>query len=201
MADIPEACTPLYRQALGADFDRLPEVLRQFHCVPAGGSAGGMFRVTRGAGPIRDLVASSMRLPPASAAVPVRLQVAAAAGRERWTRDFGAHRLVTEQWMRGELLIEAAGPIRFGFRLSASDGRMLFRMERCWLGAVPIPMFAAPRVSAWVIGEDCAWQIMVQVDVPVLGMIVRYEGELTTDNQQLGTRNQEPSAGCGVPPC
>ncbi|HLJ57548.1 MAG TPA: DUF4166 domain-containing protein [Chthonomonadaceae bacterium] len=176
MPGMPLECASLYRRALGADFDRLPPVLQAFHDLHA--AAKGAFKITRGAGPVRALVANAMRLPPAGDGVPVRLRVEEAAGRERWTRDFGTYRLVTEQWMQGSLLVEAAGPIRFGFRLSAADGQMRFRMERCWLGALPVPMFAAPRVTACVTGLQSTWQVWVQVDVPPLGMIVRYEGEL-----------------------
>jgi hypothetical protein len=186
MPDSEQPRASLYRRALGADYERLPGVLRTFHDLPDGGAAEGTFKITRGRGALRNLVADAMRLPPAAESVLVHLQVVAADGRERWIRDFGAHRLVTEQWMDGDLLVEAAGPIRFLFRLTATEHGMEFDMERCRVATVPLAMAIAPRVSARLRGLATSWQVTVQVDVPILGMVVRYEGEMSPLEPALG---------------
>lgn len=169
----------LYRCAAGETFDRLPAVLRDFHGRPAGGCAEGVLCITRGSGTLRGLCADLMRLPAAGAAVPVKLEVRGLANRERWTRDFGAHRLITEQWHRDGLLIEQAGPMRFGFRLTGDETCMVFDMQRSWLFGLPLPRFLSPRVDAVVTGHgSCAWWTVVNVRVPVFGQVVRYEGEM-----------------------
>ena len=168
----------LYRVTLGDQYDRLPPVLRAFHDLSAGGRAQGDLCITRGVGRLRGLCADLMRLPRAADCVTVRLEVKAARGAERWVRDFGPHRLVTDQWHRNGLLVEAAGPMRFGFRLTASETQMAFTMERCWLLGLPVPVALAPRVSAVVTGRADAWWTVVTVDAPLLGLLARYEGEM-----------------------
>ena len=168
----------LYRLACGDPFNCLPDVLRAFHSLPSGGQARGELTITRGPGRIRGKCADLMRLPPAGEGVAVRLEVQVHAERERWIRDFGAHRLVTEQWCRSGLLVEAAGPMWFGFRLTADETRMEFAMERCWLLGLPLPLFLAPRVDAVVTGRASGWWTVVNVRVPLLGLLARYEGEM-----------------------
>ncbi len=178
MVHEPPERSSLYRRAIGPEFDLLPAVLCRFHDQQDGGAAEGVFRVTRGSGAFRDMVASMMKLPRAGEKVAVTLKVTLEGEAEVWTRRFDSQQLITRQWMDRDLLFEAAGPIQFGFRMSVKAGRMLFDMEQCRLLGARIPLFAAPRVSAVVEGRQAAWHCCVEVSVPVLGMLVRYEGEM-----------------------
>jgi hypothetical protein len=169
----------LYRRAIGPAFDRLPAVLCQFHDLPCGGCAEGTFRVTRGPGMVRDALATIMKLPRAGEKVAVTLRVTVSEEGERWVRHFDSQVLTTRQWIDGDLLYEAAGPLQFGFRMSVEDGRMLFDMQRCRVFGAPVPFRLAPRVSAVVEGRDTVWHACVEVSVPLLGLLVRYEGEMS----------------------
>lgn len=168
----------LYRRALGAAFDSLPAVLRRFHDASSAVSARGEFRITRGPGALRHVVATIMRLPAAGERVRVHLAIENSSGRERWTRDFGPHRMTTRQWLHREMLIEAAGPLRFGFVLTVEAEEMVFTMTRCWLCRLPLPLPIAPRVHAKVSGGETSWWTTVQIDAPLLGLIARYEGKM-----------------------
>jgi len=168
----------LYRRCVGVEYDALPTILRHFHDAETGASALGIFRITRGQGVVRNVLANLMALPKAGEQVTVHLKVKVERGGERWIRHFDSQCLITEQWIQNGLLVEAAGPIRFGFRLSADGESMGFEMERCWLMALPLPLFLAPRVSARVTGRETSWWAMVQVELPMIGMLARYEGEM-----------------------
>jgi hypothetical protein len=119
-----------------------------------------------------------MRLPMPGEQVPVQLLVETQEGRERWTRQFGSSCLVTSQWLQEDLLIEAAGPIRFGFRMTADTTGMEFHFARCWLFGLPLPYALSPRVNAIVRGTEAGWRVQVRVEVPVLGQLSQYEGEI-----------------------
>ena len=168
----------LYQRALGDTFDRLPSVLIGFHEAASVATAEGTFRITRGRGIVGGLAATLMQLPCAGEKVSVRLEVSVEGEVERWIRYFGAQRLVTRQWIEHGLLIEAAGPLRFGFRLSADEAGMRFEMERCWLLGMPLPKVMSPQVGAVVTGHGACWIAAVEVHVPLLGRLVRYEGEM-----------------------
>ena len=169
----------LYRGTLGEAFDSLPTVLRHFHDHPHDARARGSLRVTRGTGWLRQAMAAAMRLPSPGEQVPVLLHVQANAEEERWTRDFGTLRLVTRQWRRNGLLIEAAGPLRFGFHLTANPEEMRFEFARCWLMGIPLPLFLSPRVNAWVSEYEEGWWARVRVEAPLLGLLTQYEGKVT----------------------
>ena len=168
----------LYRQVIGETYDQLPEILRRFHDAPDRSTVTGTFQVTRGAGVLRNIVAGLMGLPSAGEAVPVHLAIQLAGARELWVRTFGNQRFVTRQWYCNGLLIEAAGPVRFGFRVTASPAHMEFFMERFWLHSLPVPLAMAPRVHAVVYGRGSSWWTIVQVEAPLIGLLVKYEGEM-----------------------
>ena len=60
----------LYQSLLGEQFALLPEPLRRFHGSPVGGCVEGTFRVERGRGFLRSLLADFGKLPPAGENVP-----------------------------------------------------------------------------------------------------------------------------------
>lgn len=168
----------LYRKALGETFDRLPTALWHFHANPEDAAAAGVLRITRGSGWLRNTLATLMRLPPQGEQVPVSLQVHLIGEQEQWTRDFGSLRLITRQWFWRGLLLEAAGPLRFGFRLTADATGMRFEFARCWFLGAPLPLALSPQVHAEARDQETGWWISVRVEVPVLGVLVQYEGEV-----------------------
>lgn len=169
----------LYRRALGTAFDDLPPVLRQFHEAPCSTVAQGALHIIRGQGRLRQALAALMRLPAPGEQVPVRLQVRCEGEAERWTRDFGSLRMVTRQWLSQGLLMESAGPIRFGFRLTGDATGIRFAFARCWMIGLPLPYGLAPRVHARVADDEDGWQLQVRVEVPFLGLLTQYEGKVT----------------------
>ena len=168
----------LYRRILGDQLDQLAPALRRFHDSSVTRQASGTFEVIRGAGRWRGWLATLLRLPPAGLEVPVTLEVAVTGNQERWVRCFDSHLMPTWQWQSGELLIEAGGPLRLGFELLPEQDGLRYRLRRTWFCLVPLPSFLAPRVEAIELGRDDGWDVTVQFTLPLIGLLIQYQGSL-----------------------
>jgi hypothetical protein len=169
----------LYRRLLGDAFDSLPPAVRRFHDQEAGGEACLAFRVSHGKSWPCRVGAALARLPRPSADARGRLRVVVEGDRERWIREIDGRRIETVQRQRDDLLLEEAGPLRLGLRVVGSSEGMRFTSVRGWLCGLPLPSAMAPRVTAVVTGREDGWWVDVRVDLPVLGLLLRYEGEVT----------------------
>ena len=168
----------LYRRVLGARFDDLPSSLRRFHDTEGGGRAKGVFQVERGRGWLRNIVASLMGFPPAGVNVPVVLEVVALRDRERWVRRFPTKTVVSTQWERDQLLIEAFGLYSFSSRLSLAGADLVYEFYQARLAGVPLPRWFAGHAEGMVTGDENGWRVVVRIFAPVLGEIVHYEGRV-----------------------
>ncbi len=167
---------PLYRRVLGARFDALPEVLRRFHDAPGGGRARGTLRVERASGPLRNALASLLRLPKSGEHVSVMLEVAIEGDRERWVRHFEGRRLETVQWARGDLLMESFGPTAFSSALVVDESCLHYEFRRAWLIGIPLPRQLAPLVDGRADAGDGGWNLTVRIEAPFVGKLVQYQG-------------------------
>ena len=175
------AATSLYRRILGDKLDLLPQPMRNFHDSPVGGRAHGQFRVLRGYGRFRGWLASLLGFPPTASNVLLKLEVLVEDERERWIRHFGHHHMETMQWQSRNLLIEAGGPMRFGFELIVDETGLRYRLVRAWCCWVPLPRLLSPRLEAIEIHREGGWDVEVRFSLPVVGLLIRYEGFVWID--------------------
>jgi Domain of unknown function (DUF4166) len=171
----------LYRRLLGEAFEALPAALRDFHGRADGGRARGVLCVTRGKGWLANALADRMRLPAQGDQVAIRLRVRVEGDRERWVRDFDAQQMETVQWAHTGLLIEAAGPLRGGFRVVTSPEGLRFELARAWLFGLPLPRALMPHTTAEARAREGGWWIDVRVEAPVIGLLAGYNGEVTPE--------------------
>lgn len=173
----------LYQRLLGDDFADLPPVLRAFHGRRSGGRASGRVEVLRGRGPVHALLGRLLRLPPAGKETPLRLQVVVKGEREHWFRVFETDPVVTlnaVQSARDGLLEETFGPMRLGFRPSATPDGLRFEQAHCRLGPLTLPRAISPRAGAELTADDGGngWHIDVHLEAPLLGPVLRYRGRV-----------------------
>jgi hypothetical protein len=172
---------PLYPRILGERWPELPERLRRSFDVKTEMKTSGRFRVRCGERALSRWLARWGGFPRAGESVAVELTVTPDSGGETWKRRFGTDEMITRQWEECGLLTERAGALELGFRLSVSNGRMVFHQERARLSArgvrVSLPGWISPRVKAMV-WEDGAMQVSVEVTFPGLGLLCSYEGSL-----------------------
>lgn len=172
-----ERYEPLYRRVLGERFDILPAPIREMHGICGDGGAGGQARVHRGTNPLARLVGFVMRFPrPGSHQLHVAFREEN--GCERWTRDFGGQRFHSELSMRKGRLTERFGPMRFAFDLPVSPGGLERRIVRWSAFGIPMPLWLAPRVTAGEEVRGGLFAFHVEIALPLIGRIVRYEGTL-----------------------
>jgi hypothetical protein len=169
----------LYRRVLGERLDLLPEALKSFHDSLSGGQGRGLFRVRRGQGIIQRIVGFFAGFPPAAADVQVLLKVTVDEDVETWTRQFGDHKMVSQQWQQDKLLVEQFFPLRFAMALEADEKGMSFQIRRSYFGPLPLPRFFNPKMTAFTKGSEDGWHILLRIEASLLGLLVEYEGDLT----------------------
>jgi hypothetical protein len=134
--------------------------------------------VRRGDGPVTRMMGILGRLPPSADRAEVRLEVVAQGGRERWIRSFGKRKLTSLQWEENGLLVEQFPLMRFGFRIVREGDTLVHQLKRCWVGPLPIPLALAPRIFTTTKGSADGWRLTVRVEVPLLGRLIEYEGDI-----------------------
>ena len=170
----------LYQRLLGADYDRLPPVLRAFHAGP--GIVRGRVRITRGAGgPLRHLAAALARLPPPAEDADVTLTVTPEGSGERWERRFGGARLDTRQWEKGGRLWERLGPLTLVLSVVADERGLTFGFDHVRVLGARLPKALSPWTDGWAYSEGDGWRVRTEIGAPLLGIVTTYEGFVRPD--------------------
>lgn len=171
---------PLYRRVLEAEFDGLCPSVRALHSVTGSFRAAGGCDVTRGANWLANRLADLVGMPPAGKDVPLTFSIDVVGDSARWTRDFAGHRFQSLLWAEGSRVFERLNPVVLEFRLELERGSLSMVLQRGWLlGLLPLPRFCLPQVSTREsCGADGRYRFVVQVDWPLLGPVVRYQGWL-----------------------
>ncbi|MBV8855564.1 MAG: DUF4166 domain-containing protein [Acidobacteria bacterium] len=177
----------LYERLVGEGWGALDEPVRRLHLRARG---AGAFKVRRGGGRVARVVARLMGLPEGGEDVPLRLSVEPHGGGERWRRNFAGREFVTVQGEHAAgLMAERTGSFELLFRLKAEGGALLYRQEGVALRVgglrVRLPRLLAPCVEAWERGDkDGGVQVSVCVTAPLVGLLIRYEGLLRTEDEE-----------------
>lgn len=174
---------PLFAQVLGPAFEQLAPQVRALHAIPARQRWSGQGDVLRGSHWLVAPCAWLARLPPTSS-VPVTVEFVVDAAGERWNRQFGAARMASRLWQRGGRLFEQLGAVRFRFGLREQDGQILWRAERVWaFGVLPLPARWFAQVHCREREHQGRYEFLVDVSMPLIGRLIRYEGWLLPEGR------------------
>ena len=97
-----------------------------------------------------------------------------------WDRRFGTGHFISRIEASGiGFLVETFGPFTLRFRLTPDGDAVSWTLQRAAVFGLGIPSFLAPRIAAreWL-AADKAYAMSVAVVLPLLGLVLRYEGEL-----------------------
>ena len=173
--DLTRAGSNALQACLGSDFDRLPETIRRAHTGDI--RLTGHARVTRG-GAIANALANIMSLPAASDRTEMTVEGEHLPDRMIWNRRFGARTFASRFRLHHGRLIESVGPFHLQLRLEVRDHRLRYVIERATLFGMPVPRRLAPDLEAWEGERDGRYDFAVEVRLPIIGRLVRYEGLL-----------------------
>jgi hypothetical protein len=177
-----DAAGPLYRQLLGDAYAMLPAPLQAMHDLTGSLTVEGRASVERGQGLVARAIAALFGFPPSGRDVPVKVDFALHDGREIWRRDFAGRTFVsTQEAGQGRfdrLLCERFGPFAFGIAL-VCDAERLTLVFRSWSAfGIPMPRGLAPHATAYESVADGRFRFYVEIKLPLIGLIVRYQGWL-----------------------
>ena len=163
-------------QALGA---ALPAGLQRFHANAERRTVSGQARVTTG-GVFARVLLRLLGLHLRDGEQPLDVTFMPDGSGTIWDRRFGTGRFISRIEAGGiGFLIESFGPYTLRFRLTPDGDAVSWTLQRAAVFGLAIPSFLAPRIAAreWL-AADKAYAMSVVVALPLLGLVLRYEGEL-----------------------
>ena len=169
----------LFQQALGAAFFNLPETLRRLHGVRGTARYAGIASIERGRGLLARLCARIAGLPKPMRNVPLVIEFVADAKRETWRRDFGGTRMQTRLAFKDGLLRERLGPLQFRYHLHPGGEALWWQVAGVRaFGLLPLPAGWFEGVRCRECERDSRYAFLVEANLPLIGLVVRYEGWL-----------------------
>lgn len=174
IAVAPNASSHL--RALGA---ALPAGLKRFHADAERRIVSGQARVTTG-GVFARILLRLFGLHLRDGEQPLDVTLMPDGSGTIWDRRFGTGRFISRIEAGGSgFLIETFGPVTLRFWLTPDGDAISWTLQRAAVFGLVLPSFLAPRIAAreWL-AADNAYAMSVAVTLPLLGLILRYEGEL-----------------------
>ncbi|MEG3792111.1 DUF4166 domain-containing protein [Lysobacter sp. CCNWLW3] len=174
------AAPSLYRQLLGARYERLPPSVRALHERAGLHRYRGQVDSVRGSGWLSRLCAWATRLPPATCEA-IEVEITADPQSERWLRRFAGHDMPSRLWAQDGLLCERLGLVRFGFALDVEDATIRWRVARVSALGLPLPVRWFDGVGAVESEREGRYRFDVRAALPLAGLLVHYRGWLDVD--------------------
>jgi len=168
----------LFRQLIGPDFEGLPLAVRNVHQDCGETALAGRCRIDRGAGPLAAIFCAAASLPYAGEDVPLRVTIRRDRDGETWAREFAGKAMVSSLRARGGYLEERLGLATFRFTLAADRERIVWKLVAVRALGIPLPVAWFSGVSASESTEGGRYRFDVEARLPVVGLLVRYEGTL-----------------------
>lgn len=176
----------LFPQLLGPAFTALPATVQALHRREGLRRYEGRVSIRRGHNWLARLCSAVTGMPPAMSEAPLRVEIEALPGRERWTRQFDGHPMTSRMWSRDGRLCERLGLVTFHFRLGVADGVLSWTVERVRALGIPLPARWFGAVQASEFEQDGRYRFDVAAALPLAGLLVHYSGWLTVDTRREG---------------
>lgn len=184
----------LYQRVLGNAWLDLPDSVRRIHGDTSTRKWRGRARVTRASNTLAKLIGTLFRFPKAGDDIGVTVEFHRKSGRETWTRNFAGRRFSSVQYQgRGAyegLLCERFGPFTFGLATVVENDRLRVPVRRWSMLGVRLPLWLAPRSNTYECEEDGTFQFYVDISLPLVGLVVRYEGYINEEVPVAGNEDR-----------
>jgi len=176
----PRENKSLYQTFLGDDFGSLSPNLREFHQSKTMIRAFGEFKVTRGGNFITNMFANVADLPLSANAAEAELIVRPSPNQETWTRRIGDKKVISEQWLENEFLVERFKGIKIYLSAQVVEGNLIIYDVVSTVLGFPMPPFFTPTVLATGADEDDGVLVNVEIGFKPFGRIINYCGIVKT---------------------
>jgi len=176
----------LFRDALGANWDKLDPILRDVHGGTGPVRLAGRADVERGESIFARLACWLFGFPPAGKDQPVTVDMTRARDGEVWTRRFGnaTFRSQLTPASRPDHYLEGFGPFVYEIAIPVENGAMRLEARRGWFLGVPLPKPCLVASDSQESARAGQFHFDVALHGPFgLGLIVRYRGALDRAGQ------------------
>ncbi|MCR9284595.1 MAG: DUF4166 domain-containing protein [Rhodobacteraceae bacterium] len=173
----------LFQQALGSStFKALPEEIRSLHTVFDHRQWIGEAKVTRGTSRLGQLLCRIVGFPPEADATPVKVTIKRQGDKEIWQRNFGGKTFRSVLSLSGApgsgVVQERFGPTTFNIHLNLKGDALAYPVRSGKLFGIPLPRWLLPISETAETAPDGIFRFDVEISLPGLGRLVRYQGWL-----------------------
>lgn len=171
---------PLYRRLLGADFDRLPGLVRRLHDLDGPAIWSGMADVERGTSHAAHALAGLLGMPPARRNQKLTVTFTPDGDGEIWERRFGKSTFRTRQFLLDGLLMEQAGPACLAMSSKVDPGGLSLSLNRVTMLSIGAPAALIPSIVTLESEKDgrYCFEVEARLDIAGVGRLIRYAGWL-----------------------
>jgi hypothetical protein len=172
---------PLYRRLLGADFNRLPPMVRQLHDFEGTSVWSGSADVERGSSLAARLLATSLGLPPAGRGQRLTVTFMRDGSGEIWERRYNSTVFRSHQSQRDGGLSEKVGAARLSLAPMVDETGLRLSLVGVTVAGIAVPSALLPVIVTLEHenGGRYAFDVECRYERFGIGRIVRYAGWLT----------------------
>ncbi len=176
-----QVLTPIFKAALGAKFDELPEIIQAFHSGFGASSYAGKANVRGPSGVFGYLIARLFGFPAGGEEMSVEVTKSAEGKSELWQRDFNGKVFRSHLRLNEQVQVEEKfGPLSFTIGLDVKDGKLIYPVTKGRaFGIIPMPKFLLPKsIAHETVDEKGRFRFDVLLKAPFGGRIAHYQGWL-----------------------
>ena len=172
---------PVFKQALRASFDKLPEPVKALHNQFGKHVYEGRASIKGPTGLLGKIASVLVGFPKASNDTPVRVTITGDEQSETWVREFGKQSFLSHLSIDEEgFAQERFGPLSMRLGLELREDKLLYPVVRGRLfGFIPFPLFLLPQsISHEEVDEQGRFVFDVLLKFRLGGRIAHYQGWL-----------------------
>ena len=172
---------PIFKKALGADFEKLEKPIRDLHSRLGRHVYKGQAKIKGPTGLMGRIASKLVGFPAGNGDVPVEVTISADGKSETWIRNFDGKRFSSHLSLDNEGFVqERFGPLSIRLGLNVQEGKLLYPVARARLfGIIPFPLFLMPiSISHEEMDEEGRFVFDVLLKFRFGGRIAHYQGWL-----------------------
>ena len=176
-----KAAHPIFKQALGDQFDALPQPIKALHNQIGQHVYEGRATVKGPTGLLGQIASRLVGFPTCKGEVPVKVTISSDDGQEKWLREFDGQPFFSHLSVdKGGFVQERFGPLCIRLGLELGDDKLLYPVVRGRLfGVIPFPTFLMPQsISHEEVDEKGRFVFDVLLKFRFGGRIAHYQGWL-----------------------